>query len=56
MDYIQGKCHGTAEMHFEHHGVTITKFGAGESQESPFNMLNDIELDEIHTTDPNHQG
>jgi len=60
MDFTGGACKGKEVMSFDHHGATITEFGAGESQESPFTMLDetipdysDIELEYIHTS---HNG
>jgi len=48
MDFIKGECDGTAIMHFEHHGATITEFGAGESQESPF-IISDLFAGHLET-------
>lgn len=36
-----GGCHGTAVHHWTKDGVTVAEFGAGESQEAPFTMLDE---------------
>jgi len=36
-----GGCHGTAVHDWHKDGVTVSEFGAGESQEAPFTMLDE---------------
>jgi len=36
-----GGCHGTAVHHWTKDGVRVSEFGAGESQEAPFTMLDE---------------
>jgi len=39
--FAHGGCHGTAVHHWHKDGVKVTEFGAGESQEAPFTMLDE---------------